>query len=247
MSKEIAIVIPSANRAQSVLTKIANAILYVPEHQADEYSKHNPEYKIETHKQHKNLAEKRNEIYQRYKNVFMVDDDIYTIVRTNTEGNNRENPLTPEEAEILIYKTADTAHSAGCYIFGFNSRPTPAHYQSHTPIRLTAYINASAIGMLQSDKLYFSTNLIAAESYWINLLNAHFYRKSWCDTRFCFAQKPNSTFTAPGGQAEHRTLDSEKQDSLHLKKMFGAAIQQKKNTSQSKARHPYQRIIKLPF
>ena len=241
------IVIPSADRAASVLTKIAGAVLYVPEDQKAEYQQRNPEYAVEGHGPHKNLAEKRQEIYERYRNVFMIDDDIYTIVRTHTEGNNRKNVIGPEEAAELIHATAATAEAAGAYLYGFSSRPTPANYVPQVTISLNSYINASAIGLRWSDKLYFTTRLTAAESYWINALNAYFHRFSWCDTRFCFAQKQKSTFTAPGGQASHRTLSTEKADTLYLRKIFGQIIQTKPTTSQAKARHPYQRCLRLPF
>jgi hypothetical protein len=241
------IVIPSADRAKNVLTQVAGAILYVPQDQVEDYTRHNPQYTVVGHGPHRNLAEKRQEIYQRYKNVFMIDDDIYTIVRTHTDGNNRKDTLSPDDAAELIHATSKTAKTAGAYLYGFSSRPTPANYIPQIPIQLNTYINASAIGLNWSEKLYFTPKLTAAESYWINLLNAYFHRFSWCDTRFCFAQKQKSTFIAPGGQARNRTLASEKSDTLYLRRMFGQAVQKKPTTNQAKARHPYQRSLKLPF
>jgi hypothetical protein len=243
----IKIVIPSAGRWDIVLTKVSDAILYVPEKEADKYAENNPEIEIITHGPHKNLAQKRQEIYDKFRNVFMIDDDIYTIVRLYTEGNNRKDTLTPDEARDLIYVTEEIAAEAGAHLFGFSTRPTPLHYISQEPIQLNSYINASAFGLLWSDKLYFSENLIAAESHWINLLNAYFHRFSWCDTRFCFSQMQKSTHKRQGGQAANRTIETEKADTLFLRKMFGEAVSLKKSTSQAKLIHPYQRTLRIPL
>lgn len=115
------------------------------------------------------------------------------------------------------------------------------------PIGLTSYINASAFGLLWSDKLYFTSRTTAAESHWINLLNAAMHRKCWTDTRFCFAQAPKSTFFRPGGQTAHRTLQTELEDTLFLRRMFGQAVQIKRVRGDASKVHPYQRTIINPL
>lgn len=247
--REIPIIIPSAGRADSVLTRIAGAVLYVPESQADEYRRHNPGTAIETHPDtaHRNLAAKRQDIYTRWGDVFMADDDIAYVTRLHLPGNPRETHLTPDEIADLIQRTASQTRQAGCYLFGFNNTPNAKHYYPHKPISLTSYINASAFGLLKSDKLYFTERTTAAESHWINLLNAYMHRKSWCDTRYCFAQAPGSTFYRPGGQTAHRTLQSELEDTLFLRRMFGQAIRAKRQRGDSAKIHPYQRTIHNPL
>lgn len=241
------IIIPSAGRADAVLTRISGAILYVPESEAPAYREHNPDTEIITHGPLKNLAAKRQAIYERWGDVFMVDDDIAFVSRLYLPGNNREQHLTPDEIHELIQATADNARAAGCYLFGFCNHPNAKHYYPHRPIQLTTYINASAFGLLRSDKLYFTERTTAAESHWINLLNAAVHRKSWCDTRFCFAQAPRSTFFRPGGQTAHRTLQTELADTVFLRRMFGAAVQIKRTRSDATAIHPYQRTIVNPL
>lgn len=243
------IVIPSAGRADSVLTDIADSILYVPENEAADYEKHNPGKIIETHPQgaHKNLAEKRQDIYERWKSVFMVDDDIIHVWRLWSEGNVRDTSLTASDINRLIQTTEKNAANAGCFLFGFNSTPNSKHFYPGKPIELTTYINACAFGLREGSGLYFTPNTTAAESHWINLLNAYIHRKCWVDMRFHFVQAPNSTFFRPGGQTEHRTSDTERNDTLFLRKMFGQAVQMKINRGDSSKTHRYQRSIKNPL
>lgn len=249
MTPDLPIIIPSAGRCDAVLTRISGAVLYVPESEADGYARHNPHHAIETHadKAHANLAAKRQDIYARWGDVFMADDDIAFVSRLYLPGNNREQHLTPDEARELIQATAYNARSAGCFLFGFNNSPNAKHYYPHKPISLTAYINASAFGILQSPGLYFTERTTAAESHWINLLNAAVHRRAWVDARFCFAQAPGSTFFRPGGQAAKRTMHSEMADTLFLRRMFGQAIRSKRNRGDASAAHPYQRTIHNPL
>jgi hypothetical protein len=177
----------------------------------------------------------------------MADDDIAFISRLHLPGNNRETHLTPAEAHDLIQRTAHQARTADCRLYGFNNTPNAKHYYPHKPISLTSYINASAFGLWPSDKLYFSARTTAAESHWINLLNAAMHRKSWSDMRFAFVQAPNSTFFRPGGQTAHRTLQSELADTLFLRRMFGQAVRAKRVRGDAAKAHPYQRSIHNPL
>jgi hypothetical protein len=244
---DIPIIIPSRGRPASVLTKIAGAVLFVPETEADAYRRHNPNTEIQTHAPTRNLAHKRQTILDRWPSVFMLDDDIAFVSRLYLPGNNRETHLSPEEARELIQATATSARRAGCFLFGFSNWPNAKHYYPHKPIRLSGYINASAFGILSGSSLYFTEKTTAAESHWINLLNAYYHRRSYQDSRFCFAQEPGSTFFRPGGQTANRTQDTEKADTLFLRRMFGDAVRIRKNRGDAALAHPYQRTIHLPF
>ena len=79
------------------------------------------------------------------------------------------------------------------------------------------------------------------------MLNAALHRKSWTDSRFCFAQAPNSTFFRPGGQTAHRTTQSELEDTIFLRRMFGQAVQAKRSRGDAAKIHPYQRSINNPL
>jgi hypothetical protein len=245
----IPIIIPSAGRADAVLTNVSGAVLYVPESEAAAYAAANPATRIETHpdRAHRNLAAKRQAILDRWPSVFMLDDDIAFVSRLYLPGNNRTQHLTPDQANDLIQRTAHAARAAGCHLFGFSSSPNAKHYYPHNPLELTAYINASAIGILSGGQLYFTDRTTAAESHWINLLNARLNRKAWRDSRYCFAQAPGSTFFRPGGQTAHRTLATELADTLFLRRMFGQAVQIKRNRGDAATTHPYQRTLRIPL
>lgn len=241
------IVIPSAARADAVLTRVDGAILCVPEEEAAAYREHNRDTEIVTHPPLRNLAAKRQWIYERWGDVVQLDDDIAFVSRLYLPGNNRETHLTPTEAAALIHSTADAAAQAGCYLYGWNSTPNAKHYYPHKPIELTAYINASAFGLRPSPHLYFTERTTAAESHWINLLNAYFHRKAWVDMRYCFVQAPGSTFKRPGGQTLHRTMESERADTLFLRRMFGQAVTMKVARGDARLLTPYQRAINNPL
>lgn len=243
------IIIPSAGRADAVLTHIAGAILYVPEGEAAAYAQHNPGVHIETHPDdaHRNLAAKRQAILDRWGSAFMADDDIAFVSRLYLPGNNREQHLAPDEIHDLIQRTAHAARQADCYLYGFSNHPNAKHYYPHRPIQLTLYINASAFGIHEGGQLYFTDRTTAAESHWVNLLNARLNRKAWSDTRFCFAQAPGSTFFRPGGQTAHRTMATELADTIFLRRMFGQAVQAKRTRGDAAKTHPYQRSIANPL
>lgn len=244
---DIPIIIPSSGRAGQILTNVSGMQLYVAESEADSYRAAHPGLPIHTHPNLPSLAHIRQAIYTRWPSVFMLDDDIDRVCRLHTPGNNRTENLSAGEANDLIQRTGHTAHAAGVALWGFSNHPNPKHYYPHKPISLTSYINASAIGLHPSTRLYFSTRTVAAESHWINLLNAATHRRAFVDSRYCFAQAPGSTFHRPGGQTAKRTAASEMADTLFLRRMFGQAVQLKRARGDAALAHPWQRSISLPL
>jgi len=244
----IPIIIPSSDRSDHVLTRIQGAILYVPESQGAAYREAHPDMEVITHPPFSNLADKRQSVYERWGDHFQVDDDISFVSRLYVPGNNRKNHLSPTEIQDLIQTTYQAAKDAGAFLFGFNRTPMPKHYHTHKPIMLVGYINACAFGLRRSQHLFFTRHTTAAESHWINLLNAYYHRYVWIDMRFHFAQAPRSTFFRPGGQTGRRTLESERRDTLFLRRMFGDSVRIKRGKSNdSRAVHPYQRTIRIPL
>jgi hypothetical protein len=217
-------------------------IICVDENEFEEYKKCLPNFEIIVHPSLPNLAAIRQFIYNKYENVFMVDDDIVSIQRLYTT---KESKLTPDEVYSLIQRTATIATDVGASLFGFNNDPSPTHYNQHKPFMMNGYINGCAFGLLKNKKLHFNTKTVACESHWINLLNAYHNRYCFIDKRFHFQQKANSTFTLLGGQTGKRTMSSERADTLLLKKTFGNSIQVKKQQNKTKQLHEYQRVLNL--
>jgi len=237
----IKIVCPSSGRAKNVLTNIQGMILLVAKNEKKEYEKYN-DIEIQTHENLKSLSAIRQFIYDKFIDVFMVDDDIQCVQKLYKTKNQ---DLTPVEIFDIINKTYSYAQQIDAFLFGFNNDPNPTHYNQHKPFVLNSYINGCAFGLIKNKNLYFDKKTVACESHWINLLNAYHNRFCFIDKRFHFRQQKNSTFLAPGGQAGKRTLQTEKMDTIFLKKKFGDSVKIKLERNKTKRLHEYQRELNI--
>lgn len=252
---EIKVLIPTHKRAGNVptLKVIHPASLVVAESEVDDYRRAHPKADIIAHPDSIiGLAPKRQWIYERFGNVFMLDDDIQQLMRLYlaTMVSTKATRLTPNEAFELVQWCGNTARLAGCFLFGFSKDPNPLLYRPFAPIKLTGMVNGCALGLLEGSKLRFTPETTAVEDFWISGLNAHLHRKAFIDRRFCFVQK--GTFQAAGGQSSHRTLETERRDTLFLRRCFGSAITSKaeshgSGSTKSKSKNPYGRTLKIPF
>lgn len=234
------IVCPSRKRSNSFCTEINNMLVLVAEDEMEDYK--DIGYEVITHPNLPNLSAIRQYAYEKFGDVFFVDDDIANVARLYVT---EEPLLTAEEVEQLIYDTAERAKSIGAYFFGFNNDPCPTHYNQHKPFMLQGYINGCAMGLFHCEKLYFDKKTTACESHWMNLLNAYYNRFCFIDKRFCFRQKDSSTFTATGGQSGRRTLDSEREDTLFLRRKFGESVILKREVNKTTQLHEYQRQLNI--
>ena len=239
---DVKIIIPTAGRSDRVLTEIDNQILCVPEAEAAAYREH-CNYEIITHPELKNLAAKRNWIYKKFGDVFMVDDDMVSFERVYRSTDQFLDPAqTYEVIQNLYYMAVDI----GAKLFGFSETPSPKHYNPYKPLMLKGMAGGGAYGLLQDDKLYFTEKTTAADSHFITLLNMYYYRYSLIDTRFVFRTK--NTFKGSGGQAAKRTMLTEKIDTLFLRQTFGEAVRLRSNNKTgAKKTHNFQRSIKTPW
>ena len=236
---ECKVIIPTHKRSKIMTTNIYNQILCIHESEKKDYENFDCE-KIYHNKN--SLSQIRQFIYEKFKTVFMVDDDIVSVERLFTDIDVK---LQHTEIWQLIQETAYNANSVGAKLFGFNNTLNPKHYKPQKPFVANGYINACAFGLHKDKNLYFSPKTTACESHWINLLNAYFNRYSFQDTRYSFRQKPNSTFLLEGGQTLKRNLLTEKKDTLFLRLMFGESVQLKKGQKDSKQHHQYQRKLNI--
>ena len=246
MAVDIKIVVPSMGRADRILTKkiISNAILCVPESEEKKYREFNPECEIITHPDSiKGITLKRQFIYEKFPNVFMIDDDIKNIQRLYVERG--EDPvLDADEAYDVIQYIGNCAKLAGCYMFGLSKEKNPLSYDEMNPIHLTGVVNGE-MGFLEGSNLFFHELAKVSEDYWISAYNAYVNRYCWIDMRFAtFGVK---TFGNTGGCSSIRTKNQEKEDTLFLRKMFGEAIKLKEDTKLSQRKHEYMRTLKIPF
>lgn len=243
--KEIKIVIPSHNRWESITTHkvIKNSVVCIAKSQVQKYRNLHPDMEIIEHPDTVvGLSAKRQWIYEKFGDVFMVDDDITAISCVFAKKTRK---LSPEQTFEIIQNAYHFCIEAGIYLFGFSKNPNPIAYDVFKPIKLTGGINGSNFGIRKNKNLFFNHESVAVEDYWISGLNAFFNRKCYIDLRFCFVQK--DTFHNVGGLSNFRTLESEKKDTLFLRKKFGEAIQIKNSTKLAKVFHQYGRTLTLPF
>ena len=238
---DIKVVCPSHNRADSVSTNINNMILFVDIREVEEYRKYN-NFEIVTHKGLTNLSEIRQSVYTQFSDVFMVDDDIQCVQKLYKT---KDQDISPNNIYELIQETYKKSKDVGSYLFGFNNDPNPTHYNQHKPFVLNSYINGCAFGLIKNENLYFDEETVACESHWINLLNAYHNRFCFIDKRFHFRQKKDSTFLLPGGQTAKRTLQTEKADTIFLKKKFGDSVKLKKARNKTIQLHEFQRELNI--
>jgi hypothetical protein len=242
----VKVVIPSHKRAERVKTTQAvdNAILCVAESQAENYKFHNPDVEIVVHPDSVvGLAPKRDWILRYFKNVMMLDDDISDLKRTYT-GPGEKIKVDPSTAFEIIQTTAQACSEAGFYLFGFSTSPSPITFNSLRPIELGGYFTGCAHGVLAGSKLWYNPQIVCNEDYWISLLNAHYHRGGYKDTRWYWAQE--DTFVNRGGLAEFRNESVEEQDFHLLQRVFGKDVVQLRKSAKG-GKHPFQKTIKLPF
>lgn len=251
---EIKIVIPTYKRAGNITTlkAISKAILCVTASEGPLYRERHPGVEIVEHPDTiVGLPLKWQWICDKFGDVLMVDDDIIFVRRLYpASGTKRAGMLTPDQAWAIAQWAGNTARLCGCYLFGFNKNPNPLIYNPFTPIMLSGMVQGGAIGLLSGSKITFTNDTVAADDFFIGCINAFHHRKSFVDMRFNFT--PLETFKRAGGQSAHRTLETEKHDTLTLRRFFGDAITLKAEhfgggRASTKNRNPYGRTIHIPF
>ncbi|MEQ9365598.1 MAG: hypothetical protein RIF32_15240, partial [Leptospirales bacterium] len=155
--------------------------------------------------------------------------------------------LTPEEGRAAITNVYHAAAEMDAHLFGVCTYPHPVACSGLNPYVFSGWLNGCGLGLRWSKKLRFPSHedCKAVEDFYISLLNAYHHRYLLVDMRFAVAQK--STFTNPGGQADHRNHVTEEEDFKFLKRKFGSAIDFRRPHHANKASHQWQKRIKLPF
>lgn len=249
MSIEIKIIIPSMSRFDGMTTHkhVINSIVCVPKSQLEAYTEHYPDCEYVAHPDSvKGLAMKRQWIWEHFKNVFMLDDDLIGFHRMTTmSGESVKVPAT--DAYHIIQQAGNIAQLCGCVFFGFNNYVVPEHYSGHRPFSLSGYINGCGTGLLEGGLgvMSYVDFIKSNEDYWISGVNAFYFRKCFIDERYCLAQAGFANNT--GGLSAIRTNVVEKEDYEILRHYFGEAIQLKKEGTGFKKRHAYSKILKVPY
>ncbi|MFW6145449.1 MAG: hypothetical protein ACOC4Y_01490 [bacterium] len=243
-------VILSHKRADRVQTHkhVDDCAICVPESQADEYRQNLDIEVIEHPDSVVGLSPKRQWVYEKFGDVFMLDDDIVWIKRVYIpmEGADYDITVEPDIVSKWIDDTYNLAREMGISFFGFNRNAPPQAMTGAKPIAFNEFITGGAFGLIWDKNLYFpSWPHFTGEDYWINALNAYFNRKSLIDRRITFTFE--DTEHNPGGVADYRTVQKRKETYIYLRKHFGEAIVPKKVTSIKKKLKQHEKTLKIPF
>jgi hypothetical protein len=245
----IPIIIVSHKRPNVITKKVfSTAIICIPEAQKKEYEQSNPDMEILCHPNDViGLSPKRQWVYQKFGDCFQVDDDISYIMRVYLAEYNRiKLKLTPKESYDLIQDTYYFCKDAGFKLFGFNNTNHPKGYSGNEPLYFNKYITGGAFGIMKDSNLYFPNfPYFVGEDYFINGINAYHNRASFIDGRFAF--QFNNTEKGQGGCADYRTEERRRETYIYLKKMFGDAIQHKKQTTIKKIVNKFEKTLKIPY
>ena len=110
-----------------------------------------------------------------------------------------------------------------------------------------------AFGMIREAVSASTPESTAVEDFYISGLNAHFHRMALIDTRYNFVQ--DQTFTKRGGQSMYRNMETERKDTIFLRKCFGEAVTIKKDVQHTskkrgvsaRSKNPYGRTMTIQF
>ena len=162
------------------------------------YKEHNPNMEIVSFKSKKrSIKAKRQFIYDKFGDCFMLDDDVSKMARLYTKERDRN--VDKKTATAIINNTYQTAKELGAYLFGFSTFIREMTYRANQPFLFSGFINGCAIGIRKHPDLNFGLHekFLYSDDWYVSLLNAYHNRYLFRDRRFCFIGK--DTFHNPGG------------------------------------------------
>lgn len=218
---DVVIACPSFHRAGKVKSfgvfDAKDMVLVVHEEQLDEYRAAYPDVKLDPHPAELNgLSLVRQWMYDKYGDVFMVDDDVPHMF----DYRDRATKVPPDQARDVVYRLHDMAEEMGAYLYGCSEERNPLRYQPHRPFRLTGVVRGRAMGLRPGAKFFFPQDRSVDDEMCLSGLNAYFHRFVVVDERYAM---PGDEYT-PGGLAFRRSHDTLLDWVEKLKVMFGDAI-----------------------
>jgi len=251
---EFKIIVPTMSRAGKMTTHkyCADVILCVPESQKDEYAEHYPDLEMCVHSDEViGLSAKKQWIADKFQNCFYLDDDLDKFIYMGIGAKEKNHSFSPEDVRDTIINLYEAACDCGAYLFGFNNVADVRMYNPMHPFKFTGFLVGGVMGVRdwKESNLWFDERFMIADDYWLGLLNAYFNRYVLKDCRFSF---DGDTGHMEGGNAQYRNWNQEKKELLLLKRMFGDAVQIKTDSPYKKAtgttnRHPFERVMRLPY
>ena len=210
MNEVVKVVIPSYHRADRVRAlAIPNSIVCVPQCEYDDYVKYCGLDRVVPHPDSVvGIAPKRQWIIERFRNVFMIDDEFDHLVRIYLKDDDpMSKHCTPEETYDIIQSTASLCKELNGYLFGFNKPANPLYFNPVEPFAASVSMTNMiylGLGVLDGGKLFIAKDLGYCGDTFLNLINAYYNRFCLIDKRFSYplAQNDKNDMTTSGKDPE---------------------------------------------
>jgi hypothetical protein len=193
-------------------------LLIVAQRQLDEYRAAHPTARFDCHPDSLGgLSLVRQWIYDKYGDVFMVDDDVPAMYDYTDK---KACKVEPARAQELVHRMADMAEEMGAFLYGPSEERNPLRFQPHKPFRLTGVVRGRAMGLRAGAKFFWPTDPSVDDEMCLSGLNAYYHRFCLVDCRYAM---PGDEYSV-GGLAARRTQQTIVQWVGKLKLMFGDAV-----------------------
>lgn len=106
-------------------------------------------------------------------------------------------------------------------------------------------VTGCSYGVIKSKNTFWPKDLVLKEDFWISGYVKYTERMVLIDKRYAFKQK--DTFVNPGGLAEFRNTDREKEAMLYIKKHFGNCVKIKQENGILKNKQQVNITMSFPF
>jgi hypothetical protein len=234
---------PSYKRPEKSITQITYPCvkLVVREAEADLYEKNGNDIIVVPDSAQGNLCRVRNYILDNLSSAdctILLDDDCSGIYRWK----NRKKVLMQEDDLFEFCENASIiCQDFGFKFWGLNCVPDKGAYREHTPFGTLQYIGGPFQAHLKNS-IRYDENLPLKEDYDITL--QHIKKYKGC-LRINYAFYEVKQAEQPGGCAQYRNINREKQQFLELQNKWGSKIvsQDKK----SKRSFDFNPILKVPI
>ena len=200
--------IPSKGRAGKVKSTdvLTQAVLYVPESEAEYYRRSNPKQEIVAIPDSvKGITRTRNWILENTTDarVVMIDDDVKNqgwVKLLSTKSKHKK--MTEADWRKTAEQLFDVTEDMGWKLWGVATQSAPRSVYPYKPILTRSYITASFMGIVNDGTYRFDESFSVKEDYEIGLRHAKQFG-GIVAARHCYWE--NSHWLDDGGCAEYRT------------------------------------------
>jgi hypothetical protein len=200
--------IPSKGRAGKVKSTdiLRSAVLYVPESEAEYYTRSNPKQTIAAIPDHvKGITRTRNWILDNANDlrVVMIDDDVKNQgwVKLWT-SKSKHKKMTEADWRETAAQLFDVTEDLGWKLWGVATQSAPRSVYPYKPILTRSYLTASFMGIVNDGTYRFDESFSVKEDYEIGLRHAKEFG-GIVAARHCYWE--NSHWLDAGGCSDYRT------------------------------------------